>query len=51
MTVKGLSCFEAGQEHGHGERNEMVPAAHRPLGLASVSPSFGACVVLVYDQA
>ena len=50
MTVKCLSCFQVGQEHGHGERNEKVPAAHQPLGLASVSPSFGTGIVLVYGQ-
>lgn len=51
MTAKGLSSFELGQEHGRGEKNEVVSAAHQPLGHASVSPSFGACIVLVYSQA
>jgi len=51
MTAKRLYSFELGQEHGHGEWNEMVSTAHQPLGLASASPSFGACLVLVCGQA
>lgn len=50
MTLKGMSSFEVGQDHGHGERKENVPATRQTLALVSVPSSFGTCNILVYDR-